>query len=384
MLEPRLTRSEAERRLVELVRAARLPLPVTNMRLSPAGKSTFLAATTALVVEVDGFAFHGNRAAFERDRARDATLVAAGYRVVRITWRQLADEPHAVVALLPGSCHHDARCRPASSTRPGTRSRSRPGRADGPLARHRRAIQGRACADAVRPSRLTPATIVEIGCGDGSLLVELARLATVDGFELSANAAAYRRDRGVARSVEAFDGDHVPARDGAYDLAILSHVVEHVPDPLPLLKEAARVARHVIVEVPLEDNRSAKRPAKRELSEAAGHLHAYDPAPYGAVERGRAPTAQELTDPLSYEHLAFFGGARRVPRSTRSAPPPTGWPAHGGAPVHRPLRRCWRQSSSRSARVSSATRSTSTAASARGTVPRSARRMPISRCAEPT
>jgi very-short-patch-repair endonuclease len=52
------------------------------------------------VVEVDGYAYHGSRAAFERDRRRDADLTAAGYRVVRITWRQLTSEPHAVVARL--------------------------------------------------------------------------------------------------------------------------------------------------------------------------------------------------------------------------------------------------------------------------------------------
>src|SRR3954468_2894029 len=111
-----------------------------------------------------------------------------------------------------------------------------------------------------------PRTIVEIGCGDGSLLVELATMAeAVDGFELSANAAGYAKQRGVARRVEAFDGEHVPASDGGYDVAVLSHVLEHVPDPLPLLKEAVRVARAVIVEVPLEDNRSTRRPAKRKL-----------------------------------------------------------------------------------------------------------------------
>ena len=46
-----------------------------------------------------------------------------------------------------------------------------------------------------------------------------------------------------ARRIEAFDGGEVPADDGEYDLAILSHVLEHVPVPGPLLAEAAARAR---------------------------------------------------------------------------------------------------------------------------------------------
>jgi very-short-patch-repair endonuclease len=97
--EPSLTRSEAERRLLELVRRARLPAPTTNAR---AGRFEvdLLWPEHRLVVEVDGFAFHGTRAAFERDRRRDAELQALGYRVLRITWRQLTREPEAVIALI--------------------------------------------------------------------------------------------------------------------------------------------------------------------------------------------------------------------------------------------------------------------------------------------
>jgi very-short-patch-repair endonuclease len=97
--EPRLTRSEAERRLLKLIQRARLPRPATNVRVAGWEVDAFWPAER-LVVEVDGYAYHGNRAAFERDRRKDAALVAAGYTVIRITWRQLADEPFAVVALL--------------------------------------------------------------------------------------------------------------------------------------------------------------------------------------------------------------------------------------------------------------------------------------------
>ena len=51
-----------------------------------------------LVVELDGYASHGTRAAFERDRSRDAELAAAGLRIVRFTWRQVARDPAAVAA----------------------------------------------------------------------------------------------------------------------------------------------------------------------------------------------------------------------------------------------------------------------------------------------
>ena len=40
-----------------------------------------------LVAELDGRAYHED--AFEEDRDRDATLTAAGLRVVRVTWRRL-------------------------------------------------------------------------------------------------------------------------------------------------------------------------------------------------------------------------------------------------------------------------------------------------------
>ena len=96
-----LTRSAAERRLLDLLRAAQLPAPETNVRVRGFEVDAFWREHR-LVVEIDGFAFHSTRAAFERDRRRDATLQAAGLRVIRLTWRHLSDEPERVVALVAG------------------------------------------------------------------------------------------------------------------------------------------------------------------------------------------------------------------------------------------------------------------------------------------
>ncbi len=53
-----------------------------------------------LVVETDGHRHHGTRAAFERDRERDARLTAEGWRVARITHRRLTERPREVGDLL--------------------------------------------------------------------------------------------------------------------------------------------------------------------------------------------------------------------------------------------------------------------------------------------
>jgi SAM-dependent methyltransferase len=182
-----------------------------------------------------------------------------------------------------------------------------------------RALGARSKADHVHTlldrAGVDPNSIVEIGCGSGDVLAELHRRGlspVLDGFELSHRAAEIARSRNVARRVEPFDGLHVPADDDEYDLAVLTHVIEHVPDPLPLLREAARVAPHVIVEVPLEDNRSARRPAKRQLAEAAGHLRALNRSDIRRlVSEAEMIVREELIDPLSYAHAAFFAGARK-------------------------------------------------------------------------
>jgi hypothetical protein len=52
----------------------------------------------SLIVEVDGYRYHGTRAAFEADRARDARLKLLGYDVLRFTHRQLTDHAEGSLA----------------------------------------------------------------------------------------------------------------------------------------------------------------------------------------------------------------------------------------------------------------------------------------------
>lgn len=97
--DPALTRSPAEDRLLELVREAGLPTAETNAVVEGLEVDCYWP-DHGVVVEVDGFAYHGSAGAFERDRARDRRLVACGLVVIRVTWRQLEQSPLALVAQL--------------------------------------------------------------------------------------------------------------------------------------------------------------------------------------------------------------------------------------------------------------------------------------------
>jgi very-short-patch-repair endonuclease len=97
--EPALTRRELERRFLELVRAAALPLPVVNAVVA-GHEVDFHWPAHRLVIETDGRATHGHALAFHRDRGRDLDLELAGWHVLRVTWRQVVEEPERVVVVL--------------------------------------------------------------------------------------------------------------------------------------------------------------------------------------------------------------------------------------------------------------------------------------------
>lgn len=155
-----------------------------------------------------------------------------------------------------------------------------------------------------------PRPIAEVGCGDGVLLAQLARRAVGEarhGFDVSERAVAYAADRPEIDEAHAFDGHCLPVADATYDLGILSHVLEHVPDPLPLLRETARACRAVIVEVPLEDNLAASRAAAQRGRDAIGHLHRFSRVDIAELASAAGlRSAADLADPLPVAVHAFF------------------------------------------------------------------------------
>jgi very-short-patch-repair endonuclease len=88
---PALTRSEAEELLLGMIRSGGIPEPLMNAMLLGYEVDCYWP-DARLVAEVDGYAWHGSRRSFHRDRQRDSALGAAGIQVLRISWQQLTDE----------------------------------------------------------------------------------------------------------------------------------------------------------------------------------------------------------------------------------------------------------------------------------------------------
>jgi very-short-patch-repair endonuclease len=96
-----ITRSELEDRFRAFLIHRRLPVPEVNtsMRIGDGWvECDFVWRAQRLIAELDGHAFHVTAADYERDRARDRALSVAGWRVVRITWRQLQDDSARLAA----------------------------------------------------------------------------------------------------------------------------------------------------------------------------------------------------------------------------------------------------------------------------------------------
>jgi SAM-dependent methyltransferase len=122
-------------------------------------------------------------------------------------------------------------------------------------------------------------SILEIGAGDGAILSRLSEVGfgtELHAAEISRSGVSVIQSRAIPRLAECriFDGYRLPWQTGRFDVAILSHVVEHIEHPRQILQEAARVARHVFVEVPTED--ISRRP-RDYTPDSVGHINFFSP-----------------------------------------------------------------------------------------------------------
>jgi very-short-patch-repair endonuclease len=98
------SQSTFERRLFALLRAAGLPLPCTQheVRLD-GGRRAFLDFAypdVLFAIEADSYRHHSSRTDWSRDRTRNNLLIAAGWRILPVTWDDLVLRPTELVALV--------------------------------------------------------------------------------------------------------------------------------------------------------------------------------------------------------------------------------------------------------------------------------------------
>jgi very-short-patch-repair endonuclease len=93
------TKSQAERLFTRLLNASGVSGWKANQKVIGYEVDVLFRAAK-VVVEVDGFAFHADPEAFERDRLKQNALVLAGYQVLRFTWLDLTEYPERVVTLV--------------------------------------------------------------------------------------------------------------------------------------------------------------------------------------------------------------------------------------------------------------------------------------------
>ena len=127
---------------------------------------------------------------------------------------------------------------------------------------------------------LNPQTVLEVGAGDGSILhfLDKAKFApALYALEIADTGVELIRNRQLEslKDVQSFDGYHIPYPDDHFDLVILAHVLEHVEHERILLRELKRVARYVVIEVPLDYRFGVDNRMKHFLN--YGHINMYTP-----------------------------------------------------------------------------------------------------------
>jgi ubiquinone/menaquinone biosynthesis C-methylase UbiE len=127
---------------------------------------------------------------------------------------------------------------------------------------------------------IKPDKVLEVGAGDGSILHFLNEWGfgkELYALEIAESGVEVIRNRKLGNLVEVktFDGYHIPYEDDSFDLIILAHVLEHVEHERLLLRELKRVAKHIVIEVPLDYRFGIDKRMKHFLD--YGHINMYTP-----------------------------------------------------------------------------------------------------------
>jgi predicted TPR repeat methyltransferase len=122
--------------------------------------------------------------------------------------------------------------------------------------------------------------VLDVGSGEGSLLEQLGKTDIANelyGVEISQSGINITQQKTIhkLKEIEVFDGYAISYADKFFDLAISTHVLEHVEHERMFLYELKRVARNILIEVPLEHTINIQKAFQQ--SRPHGHINFYTP-----------------------------------------------------------------------------------------------------------
>jgi ubiquinone/menaquinone biosynthesis C-methylase UbiE len=120
--------------------------------------------------------------------------------------------------------------------------------------------------------------VIDVGSGEGSFLHQLSCASIANelyGVEISDSGVETVKRKKIDGlfDVRKFDGYHVPYEDKFFDLAFSIHVLEHVEHERLFLNELKRIAKKIVIEVPLEHTLTVKKSIR--LGRPHGHINLY-------------------------------------------------------------------------------------------------------------
>jgi ubiquinone/menaquinone biosynthesis C-methylase UbiE len=123
--------------------------------------------------------------------------------------------------------------------------------------------------------------IIDVGAGDGNILSVLSEknyCSDLTAVEISNSAIQQIKKKKIPglKEIKQFDGYNLPFNDKQFDLAICSHVIEHVEHPRKLLSEIKRISKNQVFEVPIDFSFHVDK--KFNFFTSYGHINIFTPA----------------------------------------------------------------------------------------------------------
>jgi SAM-dependent methyltransferase len=100
-------------------------------------------------------------------------------------------------------------------------------------------------------------SVIDIGCGPGVFLNYFKSFTQIDkavGTDISMFVLKEAQKQNPNLDFYRADSESLPFKAGSFELATIIDVIEHVEHPEVMIKEVGRVAKYVLLKVPMEDN----------------------------------------------------------------------------------------------------------------------------------